>query len=542
MSDIDSILAQNVNQTDIDNVVLELMQKCGLYYPKKVNNYTYLHNAIKAQRNKILLKRNGRRFSSLIHINASVDKQSYNDTVCTYNKFLSAGCGYFVSGKVYFDTAKQCWCLYKPKEGNVYVNINIIDKIKVRSIFLSSANISRQYSMTGTSGVNNRCSKKMRDMFLQEVSNCKDPVATWARYRAVENGLALAVGPNDVSVNTINVNMPRGVHEHILLMRTIACYHKGNNPSARISSLVEHFKLNNNSVTIDSVFSSIKNEISFINECIIKKDDFNILPKAEFRTHKLLMAYNNDTFSTYHKDTDMRKSIPIKGIEMQVHQRCLNCSAISGNQLLHIIQEIIVDLLNYAQRGKISIDICLVNAKALCEKLSHSLIIPCINDFCEILCRKLGTFRMNITEQMQTFESKVSPLLRKIFMSRDNYAACGVFTSITPLGSRLLTVSDSAIVSHKYRNKETHDLFDTLKESDLSPQLRDFMTRVNQHRYSSFNDINKVNSKKNTGDIKFIRRKKKRTAGIVYNVACGQRRYITALQKYNIPLPTADEV
>lgn len=520
-------------------VIKELLENCSGNKKHTPNKYVNLHKTIKTQREKICLKRNGRQFSSIAHINGSIDLQSYCDTNRAYNNFVQQGYGYFISGKVYYDEIHQSWSVDKPSQGNIYVNINIIDKIKVRSMFLSTANISRQYHMTGTNGVNNRHGNKNHDMFLQEVSNCKDPMATWARYRTVESGLALAVGPNDVTVNTINVNMPRGVHEHMLLLRTIACHHKSNNCFARIIPLIEYFKLNNNSVTVDSVFSAIQNEISFINRSINNKADFNVLPKAEFRTHKLLTAWDRENFFTYHKDTDTRRSIPIKGIEMQVHQRSLNCSAISGPQLLHLIKQTIVDLLNYANSGDIQIDICLANAKALCEKLSHSLIIPCINDFCEILCRKLNTYQMSMKEQMQTYETIIVPILQKIFMSRDNYATCGTFASVTPVGNRLLAANDRTIVSHKYRYKETMDLFATFREDELPSNLKAFIQKANQYTVSI---PNRRKSRNSSNAAKYLRQKKKRTAGIVYNTALCQKRYITALQRYNILLPSPNEV
>ena len=520
MDEIDSILEKPADEILLQNIISELSSKCFDLSPVWPNA-TPLVNKIKLQRNKISLQRNGKRFTSPNHINANIDDQSFSDTTKAHKNYVRNGCDYFVSGRVYFDQKLQRWCREKPKYENIYVDINVTDKIKVRSIFLSSANISRQFNLSGTNG----------GMFLQEVSNCKDPVATCARYRTVETGMAFAVSPNDVSVNTINVNMARSVHEHMVLLRVMACYYEYNNPGTRITPLVEYFKVNNSSATLDSGFSSIKNEISFIHECVNsnKNNEFHILPKAEFKAHKLVKACDQDT---YHKETDMRKSIPIKGIEMQVHQRCLNCSAISGTQLLDITKQITVDLLNYANTGHVSIDICLMNAKALCEKLSNSLIIPCMNDFCEILCRKLQTYKMSIDAQMFIYKNTVAPILRQIFMSRDNYATCGTFATISPSGSRLLTVNDNEIVSHKYGSKETEKLFEPIKDDELNTELKDFMSRVNH-----FKGI-----KKNPTTFKYIKKKKKRTAGIISNTALGQRRYIQALQKYNIPLPTADEV
>ena len=504
-------------------------------------NYEILKQTVAKQREKIDLRRNGKRFSSLININASIDEQSKCDTIKAYLDFLNNGCDYFVSGKVFFDKDKKVWTPHKPRCADIYANVHIIDKIKVRSLFFSSSNVSRQFSMSGTKGINNRCNNnETGDMFLQEVSNSKDPMATWARYRTVENGLSLAVGPNDVSVNTINVNMARGVHEHILLLRAIACYHEHNNPSARVTPLIEHFKVNNSSATVDTGFSSVKNELSFIHDCVNSSgnNNFNILPKAEFKAHKLVTPCTENSFPTYHKETDMRKSIPIKGIEMQVHQRCLNCSAVSGMHLLQLVQQIIVDLLNHAYSGHVSIDICLLNAKALCEKLSNSLIIPCLNDFCEILCRKLGTYRMTLSEQMKTYNEQVAPILRKIFMSRDNYATSGTFATLSPQGSKLLSTNDSGIISHKYRSEETKELFKSISAEEMTPHLRNFIDKVNLYKTSKYSK----NCKQSRNNQSYLRKKKKRTGGIIYNAAFCQKRYIKGFQKYNIPLPTSDEV
>lgn len=411
--------------------------------------------------------------------------------------------------------------------------------------------------MTSTNGLNNTSKEKIRDMFLQEVSNCKDPVATWARYRTVENGLAFAITPNDVSVNTINVNMSRGTHEHILLLRTIACYHKGKNPSARVTPLVKTFKVNNNSATVDSVISSVQNEISFLQKCnnCSANSIFNILPKAEFKSHKYLTTVNADHFSTYHKVTDTRNSIPIKGIEMQVHQQSFNCSAISGPQLLEIICEIVVDLLNYANcSDNITIDICLVNAKALCEKLSNSLIIPRMNDFCEILCRKLGSYKMTLKNQMKLYQNKVSLILRKIFMTRDNYATAGTFSTFFPsgnklVGSKLLTTDDMSILSHKYGSEATDHIFQLMDETEMPPKLVKFRKKVQEfanhplHRNKILKtSLNMSENKTGRKNKKYIKKKRKRTGGIIYNAALCQQRYIQAFQNHNIPLPTEDEL
>lgn len=500
--------------------------------PDKYVNLDYL---IEEQRRKILFKQNGKPFLSPNFINACIDKQANVDMQEEYVDFLNKGYGCFVSDEIYLDDVKKEWCVTKPQHYTASVAINIIDKIKVRSLFLSSANLSRQYSLFGSSGMNKKHNNnKSSEMFLQEVSNSRCPIATWARYRNVENTQSIATMPNDVSINTINVNMPRGIHDHMLLLRSIVCHHKSNNADTRILPLIEHFKLNNNSITVDSVLSCVGNEISFLDNCVGNRMGFKILPKIEFRTYKLIVALD-DVSSTYHKNTDARKSIPVKGLEMQVHPRCLNCSAISGRRLLEIMKKIMVDLMNCASVGKIKIDLCLVNAKALAEKLSYSLIMPCINDFCEFLCIFLKTKHMTIHDQMKTFQDIVAPILRKMCISRDNYAMCGPFANLTPTGSRLLSLNDCEIISHKYGNEKTKHLFSILDKDEIRDLgLSNFMKRANEVKQSLHKNI-----RKHKKDLKI---KKKRTSGIILKTSLGHRRYITALKNYNIELPSVADI
>lgn len=507
--------------------------------PYESNKYVNLNNLIEEQRKKIVFQQNGKPFLSPLYINACIDTQANLDMREEYIDFLNKGYGHFVSDEIYFNDEKKEWCVIKPQDHSVSVTINIIDKIKVRSLFLSSANLSRQYCLLGSSRMNKKNNNKSSEMFLQEVSNSRCPVATWARYRNVENGLNIATLPNDVSINTINVNMPKGIHDHMLLLRAIACYHKSNNLDTRIVPLIDHFKLNNNSITVDSVLSCIGNEISFLDNCIGNRVGFKILPKIEFRTYKLIVPLDPiENSSTYHKNTDARKSIPVKGLEMQVHPRCLNCSAISGKRLLEIIKNIMVDLLNCAYLGKIKIDICLVNTKALAEKLSYSLIMPCLNDFCEFLCNFLGTKKMTIYDQMKTFTKTVAPILRKMFISRDNYAMCGPFANLTPLGNRLLLVNDSEIISHKYRNAETKHLFSLLNENDIKKVgLSKFMKKANEVK-QSLQKNNNIRIKKK----KDLKTKKRRTNGIVLKTSLGHMRYITALKKYKVDFPSVADI
>ena len=552
MRDIQSILQQDVNQEQFNNVLSELKNAVSEISknttPFSSPRNARIENLILKQREKTTLKRNGKQFSSVAHMNGAVDKQSEIDTFQALEKFTENGYDYIVSGKLFYDKVHRRFTREKlPNDTDpIYVTFNIIDKIKVRSLLLQCAAISHQFSMTGTNGV---CSKNLRnfcDMFLQEVANSSSPAATWARYRTIENMLARAISPNDVSVNTINVNMSRGIHEHILLLRLIACHNQLNNPESRIIPLINHFKLNNNSVTIDSVISCIQNEISFLPKCTNNKGNLSIQTKSEFKTHKYLTVLNKDSkFNTYHKETDTRKSLPVKGLEIQVHQRSLNCSAISGPQLLNIVGEIIASLLNDAiETGKITIDICLVNAKALCEKLSNSLIIPCMNDFCELLCRHLKSHTMTIQEQMHLFENKVAPILRKIFMTRDNYAMAGTFSTVIPLGNKLLSTSDNNILSHKYNEKETYELFEVLTKEEIEaiPKLSEFMKKVKKYKENDIYLHKTLKPPKKTANKKYIKKKRKRTAGITYNVSFGTKKYINALQKYNIDLPEAKEV
>ena len=148
--------------------------------------------------------------------------------------------------------------------------------------------------------------------------------------------------------------------------------------------------------------------------------------------------------------------------EIQVHDRCFNCSAVSGIKLLPVICEIGGKLLQDKQTALV--DTTLVRTTTLLEILANGLLPSHISTFCEILCWQIKTRDMSLPEQMRVYK-ELEPLLSKIQLSRQNYAQSGNFCQAMVRGHKLVKLDDQSIVSHKYNNEETVKIFKVRKRS-----------------------------------------------------------------------------
>jgi len=89
--------------------------------------------------------------------------------------------------------------------------------------------------------------------------------------------------------------------------------------------------------------------------------------------------------------------------EIQVHDRCFNCSAVSGIKLLPVVCNIGGKLLQDKEMALI--DTTLVRTTTLLECLANGLLPSHISTFCEILCWQMKTRDMSLLEQMRVYKS-----------------------------------------------------------------------------------------------------------------------------------------
>jgi len=469
--------------------------------------------AEKRRQTLVRITTQGRRHWSPVELNAGDYLERRSDVAREYGERVLSGAFYCTSGRIGYDRDTSRWKqIARDDEQSFEANIPVVlfDKIKVVSCVLMMENVSRTLAATGTMAVQNRSAKGAPDAFLQEVSKCASPLATVARYKLSDlSNLNHAHYHAADEAYTININMPRGFPELAVNLRSIAAWYRCKNPNSRVIPHVVPEEENNNSITADSVISCVRNELSFKRKAV-NSHNLPLLSKAQFRTHKYIVRYtgthrlagNNaqaypdvinavnckctycrkaktcshrkDTFHRYRRLTRSDDSnnaeyrarclAPLyEKNEIQVHDRCFNCSAVSGVKLLPVVCEIGGKLLE--DRTTALIDTALVRASTLLETLANGLLPSHISMFCEILCWQKNTRDMPLSEQMRVYKELLEPVLSTMQLSRQNYAQSGSFCQVMVRGHKLIKLDDHSLVSHKYGNDETMNIFRVRKRS-----------------------------------------------------------------------------
>jgi len=465
----------NCDVTDLEFDPDNFLSEMGLDFELD-DDWINQENVLQHHRNLSCHFRNDKVFFSPFLFNKIVDKQAHEETVHAEDDFRKKGYGFFTTGKIYYNSKTEKWSC-ESNEENIYARINIIDKLKV-----CSANIlteDSEYELINSESSIKKINSN-KSTFLHEVGNVVYPMGTWIRYKTVSTTrLPLSDAGfvnegkrlrrfNDLELNTLNINLTRGIYELINLVRIIIRYYHSNNPNNRMVLLLPQIKLFNTSITVDSIISSITNEASFTstslwnkNKLCVKDNYLGLLPKKSFPTHMIVEPLQESMTPTNQPITRRRTHNfkDINAVELQVHPRSLNSSAIDGVRALHIVQKLYIRLLNSTK-----IDLFLSNCKSLCELLSRSLISAIMNDFCEMLAWKLKTRHKSKKEQMEYFFYYKEKVFDKLWLSRNNYSQYGPF-SIHPSSSRLLDKYDCELVSHKYKNPNTNKIFEANTET-----------------------------------------------------------------------------
>ena len=166
----------------------------------------------------------------------------------------------------------------------------------------------------------------------------------------------------------------------------------------------------------------------------------------------------------------MSEAPRIPSHEIQVHDRCLNCSAVLGIYLLPAVCDFGCTILNHPSVG--SLDVALMCLTGYMERRSNGLIPIHVNTLCELACWSLQTRRMTTQQQYYVFQHVLLPAFSKLHFSKQNYAEATNFGQYLLRGHKYITHHDRSLVSHKYKNPDTlivathKDAFASLTPSD----------------------------------------------------------------------------
>jgi hypothetical protein len=414
-----------------------------------------------------------------------------------YENCVRSGVFYFQSGRIgrsgdWKRTQHNC----EETEDRVTASVNVVDKLKVLTTAYSTSNVSKQFMMINLEGVQELAPKrrpirgngvKVADIFLQAVCKVSKPAGTIASYKRgdityQQNGHNLYL--SNKTFNKRNINMPRGIHEYVVLNRVLCTHTICTNPYSRMTFVFDMNKGNNNSLTTDSLINSVSKGLSFKLSVCGNKEGFVLATMASFGTHKTVAVYNNrmrfDGFMApiSYRDKTPTMEIPVseeeeghsddreitkeealgptRGNEIQVHEHCYNCSAVTGTEIMPIMCEKGAQLL---EDKSISVSLAVNNFKAGFERASRSLMWESINSFVDLFCWQHNTRYMTKEQEMSFYIKRCVPLLKMLRVSRDNYAQAGSFCQQSQRTCPFFTTHEMKLVSHKFKNPRTKEYF-----------------------------------------------------------------------------------
>lgn len=523
-------------------------------------NDSFTRDDAEKRRQTIVKKtRDGRRHWFPVELNGGINLER-RDVAWEYGMRTASGAFYCTTGRIGFDEHHKQWKqVARDDEESFRISTPIVlfDKIKVLSCVLLMENASRTMALTGVVGVQ-RETEKAGNRFLQEVSKF-DTKGTVARYKMSDlSNLKHAHFNASDETCTVNINMPRGFYELAVNLRSISAWYRSKNSQSRMIPRIVPEEENNNSITVDSVISAVRNEFTF-KEKAVESKIFPIRTKSKFRTHKYIVRYsgqyklsgkNADSYAdvmnavscdcssckenvmkgkkrdTFHRYKESVMSVKADAKhrkrclaplyhknEIQVHDRCFNCSAVAGNKLLPVVCEMGGKLLKDDQTALI--DLALVRATAQLELQSNGLLPSHSSTLCELLCWQEKTRDMSKEQQMMVYKTKIEPALTQLQLSRQNYAQSGgLFCQVLLRGNKLILQEDQSLVSHKYKNQSTMNIFKARK------------------RCASEDDSEKVKLSKNP----------RRSRGPVFMATSGLHKFKKRMLLHSMDFPREDEM
>ena len=179
-------------------------------------------------------------------LNAAAGTSGARATIRLHNNSRYNGLSYFVSGGLVYNEITKRWRVLthaeSPEKHSVVAAANFVDKIKVFTSTFTCSGVSRQQAVLGIEGSHTKPTTHLRKRdrpisggrrqqgsyavptFQQHIGRCSKPPATYLVYRRCDHARAMHAhgSPRDYNASTINVNMPRGELDHIVMNRTRA--------------------------------------------------------------------------------------------------------------------------------------------------------------------------------------------------------------------------------------------------------------------------------------------------------------------------------
>lgn len=439
-----------------------------------------LDNIRRAQK-RASYEHKGQKFQSLYHLNC-LDTETEARTCRVLKTCEERGMFYFKREEISWDPVTKKWAQKRRKrkreeEEEITVPIICVDKIKVMTAPLCATNMMGYHALMGVDGTQEqRRGKKQKkrgggdvNVFVHEVVKVTNPMATIARYKRSDPSHQMHAH-HVVKANRNNINMPRGMHEYVRVNRIITAHYLANTfPHGRMHIALSQDSEHNNSLTVDSLFDSIINGLTFKanatklsehstirdssssskssknskssrNNADKSANQFALAPLASFGTHQVLVNGGVN--------------------KVQVHDHCVNCSAVPGPQIIGEIAKKACQILSSKDiHPKIIVSTALSKCKAFLSTKSRSLMWNVPNAVCDFHCWKYKTHTMTPEEENTFFETRCKPILDSLLVSRDNFAQTGMFCQQPPLAGSLFTQGDVTKCSHRFENKDTRALF-----------------------------------------------------------------------------------
>lgn len=438
-----------------------------------------------------------------------LQNNSTRDDICEhYGHGYTEGDFYHTFTNIRYNKDVNLWQIDDISDDETSVPLNVIDKIKVYSCFFYVEGCSRLFLHNSAHNIQIETvdfshedkdpycnTKKPINIFLQQVNKCCETRATITRYKLSEPCLGFyPISLQNEKLCAININIPRGRSELYITLQAMLAWHLIQNMDAKIQ--LHSIKLNNNSVTIDGFFSCIIDEINFKTEAV--KNNI-ILPKKSFHTHKYItqvpLSLHKQISEIYYKPKEspmlaavmcqcelcrvknQHKSSTSELItnvkEIQIYGRSLNCSGVSGFELLPVLCLMINKFFNLTLCKQTEIDLCLTCMISHLEKQSNGLVPNHMRIICELWCHKLKTHLMAPLDQISYYYQKCHPLIMRIKLSRLNFAISSIFVQTSLKGDSLIVLHDHQLITPKY-NKSDIQLKNKQKVVQQDTTLRKF--------------------------------------------------------------------
>ena len=376
---------------------------------------------------------------------------------------------------------------------NIPLPVN--EKIIVLTTYDRIILVDRGMKLCGAFNVQNRDRPNSSDVFPQEVFKCDSHPSTVARYKSTYTDLRVHSCYTDW-ISTTNINLSRNWFDTFIVKRSHNIYVKSINPHADSHMIHNLTKENNTSITCDNVISSIVNEKSMKENMRSHDKPFRTRYKPSFNVDRLYIrppefdeltflckCQRQNTHNYSHVSEEAEQSYetlqpsattmaywkkclsPLKrGTEVQVYDRCFNCSGVEISQMKGYVARISCDLLNSSPQ--IRIDCASMKAKNYLQLKFNCLLPAHIHSFVDLLCWRFCTRRMNSVDQIKTYRTKIKPLLQRLVTSRQNYATAGIFVQRIIRGMRPLRLADIKLISHKYGARDVDMILNRSTNSD----------------------------------------------------------------------------